>query len=244
MTRTPGAPARLALPARRAEVRLLLVCLAMTAALAAFVALMGEAREGDINRFDRDLLLMFRMPADASLAIGPRWLGESARDVTALGGFTVLALISVFAVILLVLMRRRLQAAVFGLTVAGAQAVSALLKLAVARPRPVLVSHFDIVYSSSFPSGHAMMSPVVYLTLAVIVAAGLERAPVRLTIMISATVLVVAIGISRVYLGVHWPTDVLAGWALGTAIATGASYGLWLSRPRQPALAALQPDSS
>jgi undecaprenyl-diphosphatase len=221
-----GRPQRLAEIARRTEARLLLGFLAITAAIAGFAALASEAREGDIFAVDRLLLLGFRRPGDLSTPVGPLWVEESARDITALGGLTVLALVSVFATAMLVLHGRRLQAVVFAIAVVFAQAASEVLKHLIARPRPMLVPHLDLISSASFPSGHAMMSPVVYLTLAVVLAAGAENRRVRVLLVGSAVLLVTAIGITRVYLGVHWPTDVIAGWMLGSAIALAACYAL------------------
>ena len=219
MTRSFGA-------AKRLEIRLLLGCLAIVGALTAFAALAAEAREGDVGAIDRVLLLSFRTPGDLAAPIGPRWLAEATRDITALGGFTVLALITVFATAMLLLHRRRAQALVFAGAVVFAQAASEGLKHLIDRPRPVLVPHLDLVYSSSFPSGHAVMSPVVYLTLAAVVAVGSPSVRVKAWLLVSAMLLVIAIGVTRVYLGVHWPTDVLAGWALGAAIALIACHVL------------------
>ncbi len=221
-----GARPRLRALATRVEWQVLLGCLMITIAVAGFAALAAEAREGDINAVDRVLLLAFRAPGDLSHEIGPRWLQESARDITALGGFTVTVLVSIFATAMLVLHRRRREALLFAAVVIGTEVASEAIKFLIARPRPVLVPHYDLVYSSSFPSGHAMMSPVVYLTLAAVLAAGTPSRQVRTVLLGSAAFLVVAIGVSRVYLGVHWPTDVLAGWALGCAIALAASYVL------------------
>lgn len=231
--KAPASPPRLGELARRVEARVLIGCIAITAALAGFAALTAEAREGDINAVDRVLLLMFRSPGDRSVEIGPRWVWESARDITALGGFTVLLLVSVFATAMLLLHGRRRQALVFAAVVILTQAASEVLKLLIDRPRPSLVTHYDIVYSSSFPSGHATMSPVVYLTLAAVLAAGAPSRRIKVLLLGSAAALVAAIGVTRVYLGVHWPTDVLAGWALGSSIALAAAYALVLAEPRQ-----------
>jgi undecaprenyl-diphosphatase len=176
-----------------------------------------------VSGLDRALLLAFRVPGHPGLAVGPRWLQESARDVTALGGFTVLTLVSVLALIVMLRRGRRREAVVFGATVALAQVLSEGLKGWIERPRPLLVSHLDLVYSSSFPSGHAMMSPAVYLTLAGIMANGARRSGEGALWIAVAALLTTAIGVSRVYLGVHWPSDVLGGWILGGAIAAGAT---------------------
>ncbi|MBS0411647.1 MAG: phosphatase PAP2 family protein [Proteobacteria bacterium] len=216
----------------RIEARMLLAFLAIVVALVGFAALAAEAREGDIFRIDRVLLLAFRDPGRLDTPVGPRWVREAARDITALGGFTVLTLISVSATAMLLVHRRRLQAAVFAGTVIAAEIASSVLKQTVDRARPELVPHLDLVYSASFPSGHAMMSPVVYLTLAAVLAAGERPRGAKVMLLGGAALLVLAVGISRVYLGVHWPTDVLGGWALGSAIALAASIILVRAAPR------------
>ena len=219
---------------RRIETRVLATFIAVAAAIAAFAALADEVREGGALGIDRILLLAFRVPGHLDVAAGPEWLRETARDITALGGFTVLTLISVLATIMLLIHRRRAQALVFAGTVLAAQLVSDGLKVWIGRPRPTLVSHLDLVYSNSFPSGHALMTPVVYLSLAGILAAGERRAGEKALLLGSAAALTAAVGISRVYLGVHWPTDVLAGWMLGGAIALASSLGLRRVGPRAP----------
>ena len=219
--------------AGRIEIRVLAAALATAAAAWAFLALAGEVREGDTTGFDRQVLLWFRSPSDLAEPIGPRWLRETARDVTALGGFTVLTLVVISAVVLLLMNGRRLQAGIVAGVVIAAQALVETLKAALGRARPDLVPHHDLVYSASFPSGHSAMTPVVYLTLAAILAAGEPRRSVRAFLLVAAVLLVIAVGISRVYLGVHWPTDVLAGWTLGCGIAIAAELALHRTAPRR-----------
>ena len=209
-----------------AGTQLLLTILGLLGALWAFLAVTGEVREGETSPLDRHILLAFRTPGDLGTPIGPRWLQESARDFTALGGFTALSLIVVLAVVILILLNRRTQALILGSTAVFAQGFAELVKHLIDRPRPEIVPHLDLVYSSSFPSGHALMSPAVYLTLAAVVAAGHPRPAIRWVLRIGAVMLVIVIGVSRVYLGVHWPSDVLAGWTLGTAIALLASLAI------------------
>ena len=210
----------------RPERLVLIVGLCSVAALAMFASLAAEVIEGDVFALDQLILMAFRDPHNLDLALGPRWLQESARDITALGGFTVLTLVSLVATLLLALHRRRREALIFAATVIGAQAISAIAKIVIDRPRPILVPHHDLVYATSFPSGHALMTPVVYLTLATIIASGETRPHLKAILPICAALVIVAVGISRVYLGVHWPTDVLAGWLLGLAIALCASIAL------------------
>ena len=224
------------------ETRVLLTLLAVTGGLAVFAALTDEVREGGTGWFDRTVLLTVRVPGHLEIAIGPRWAQEAARDVTALGGFTVLTLISILATAMLVIHYRRLQALVFASTVVLAQIASEVLKMWIDRPRPTLVAHLDLVYSSSFPSGHAMMTPVVYLTLAGILAAGERRRSEKVLLLGGAAMLTAAVGVSRVYLGVHWPTDVLGGWTLGAAMALSAALVLHRTAPRHDAAQAILPE--
>ncbi len=214
---------------RRIEGRLLLAAIVLAGLGWAFASLWDAVEDQHTGGFDRTVLLALRVPGYPSVPLGPRWLQECARDITALGGFTVLTLVTVLAVTVLAMKRRRLQAAIFAVTVMAAQVIAEAVKALVDRPRPNIVTRFDIVYSSSFPSGHSTMAPVVYLTLAVILAAGEPRRDVRVLIFACAAAATFAIGISRIYLGVHWPTDVLAGWVLGGAIALVAMTVLRLT---------------
>lgn len=210
----------------RLETRLLLMGAVIAAAVIGFAALAVEAREGDIGALDSVLLLAFRSTLNPTVGVGPRWLTESMRDITALGGFTVLTLVSIAATVILLMRRPRREAVVFAGAVIFAQITSEATKHLVDRPRPALVNHLDLVYSSSFPSGHALMSPVVYLTLASILGAAVASRVERASIVGAAAALSIAIGVSRVYLGVHWPTDVLGGWIVGALIAMAASIAV------------------
>ncbi len=183
---------------------------------------------------DLAILLALRVRGDPALPIGPWWLQESARDITALGGFTVLTLVAVTAIALLAIRGRATQAAIFAATVVAAQATSEILKAWLGRPRPPLRLHLDLDYGASFPSGHAMMSAVVYLTLASVMTNGQSRRRGRIPAVAMAMVLIGAIGVSRVYLGVHWPSDVLAGWLLGSAFAVAAALILAAARREPP----------
>lgn len=218
----------------RIESQTLVVVCVLLGSLWAVFKLGSDVREGETASVDRAILLWFRTPGDLALPIGPAWLHESARDITALGGFTVLTLVTIGATLALLAAGRRRQALVFAATVILAQLASGVLKSLNGRPRPALVPHLDAVMSSSFPSGHAMMSPAVYFTLIAILAAGSFGRSLRFLMIASAVLLVIAIGVSRVYLGVHWPTDVLAGWTLGSAIALAAWRVLALLRPPAP----------
>ncbi|HEY1447297.1 MAG TPA: phosphatase PAP2 family protein, partial [Caulobacteraceae bacterium] len=155
---------------RRIEATLLLAIAALGGGLWLVLELGSEVQEGETGVFDRALLLGLRTPGAPQTPIGPRWVQESARDLTALGGFTVLTIVTVAAIAALLIYRRYAQAVVFGVTVVLAQLAAELIKAFIGRPRPDLVGHLDLTYASSFPSGHAVMSPVVYFTLALIIA--------------------------------------------------------------------------
>jgi undecaprenyl-diphosphatase len=117
------------------------------------------------------------------------------------------------------------------IAVAGGQVVTTLAKHGFDRPRPDLVPHGMQVYTASFPSGHSMMAAVTYLTMAVLVARVQPTRALKAYVLALAVLVTVAVGISRVYLGVHWPTDVLAGWSAGAAWALGCwLVARWLAR--------------
>lgn len=204
---------------RRPEPRVLAALLAAAAGLWAFIALSEEVGEGELHTLDRAILLAMRNPADPSDPLGPRWFEEFMRDLTGLGGHGVLGLVllAVCSYLLLAGLRRT-AASVLASSLSG-MLLSWLLKGLFDRPRPDLVPHGAYVLSPSFPSGHAMLSALVYLTLAALVARQLPHRRLRLHVICVAVVLTLLVGISRVYLGVHWPSDVLAGWAIGAAWA-------------------------
>lgn len=201
------------------------------AAFYLFIAVADEVMEGEAGSLDREILLALRTPGDRSDPLGPPWLEETMRDFTALGGTGVLTLLTLLVLAFLMMTRKRHAALLVAFSVAGGTALSQVLKWGFDRPRPDLVPHGMAVYSQSFPSGHAMLSAVVYLTLGALLARTQARTRVKVFLLASAAVLTVIVGISRIYLGVHWPTDVLGGWALGAAWASACwLLMLWLQR--------------
>jgi undecaprenyl-diphosphatase len=184
-----------------------------------FVELADDVLEGDTTAVDETLLLTLRTAHDATDPLGPTWVEELARDVTGLGGAGVLTILTLAAAGFLVLQRKRWLALYLLAAVASGVIVSTVLKLGFDRPRPDLVPHGQIVYTSSFPSGHSMLSAVVFLTLGALLASGQRNLRLRAYLIALAVFLSAAVGVSRVYLGVHWPTDVLAGWTAGAAWA-------------------------
>ncbi|MFW6146716.1 MAG: phosphatase PAP2 family protein [Planctomycetota bacterium] len=191
----------------------------LLAALWGFLETADEVFEGDVQAMDRRVLLAFRTAGDVKDPIGPVWLEEMMRDVTALGSAIVLTLLSLAVLGYLLLVRRTAMAALLVAAVAGVIALSFALKLGFGRPRPDVVAHEMEVYTLSFPSGHAMMATAIYLTLAVLLARVQVGRLLRLYLLAVAAALALLVGVSRVYLGVHWPTDVLAGWTAGTVWA-------------------------
>lgn len=193
--------------------------LAVAAALFAFAELADAVVEGDTRAFDEFVLLSLRSAADPKDPIGPRWLEETVRDFTALGGTAVLAAVALAVIGFLALTGKRQAAAAVAVSVVGGFLLSNALKWGFARPRPDLVPHGQAVYTQSFPSSHAMLSAAVYLTLGALLARTQPLRRAKLYFLAVAALLTVLVGASRVYLGVHWPTDVLAGWTAGAAWA-------------------------
>ncbi|TAU74419.1 phosphatase PAP2 family protein [Rhizobium leguminosarum] len=190
--------------------------------------LTSEVLEGETFRFDEAILLALRRPGELAVPIGPGWLTHAVDDITSLGGITVLSLMTVLVTVYLLLDRRRPIAIFVFSSVLTGWLASTLLKILVARPRPDIVPHLVEVSDLSFPSGHAMVSAVTYLTLGALLARTQRYRSTRIFVMGAGVFLAVIIGLSRIYLGVHYPTDVFAGWCAGALWALGC----WLISKR------------
>lgn len=177
-----------------------------------------EVIEGDTLVVDKAILMWFRDAANPSVPLGPHWLVEASRDVTALGSYTVLGVLVVGLVLHLLLTNAKRTALFLTVSVVGGALISSVLKYLFDRPRPDLTGAVE-VFTASFPSGHATTSAVVYLTIGAILAERTKSWGLRAYYIGFAAFLSLVIGCSRVYLGVHYPTDVLAGWSIGTAWA-------------------------
>ncbi len=199
----------------RREHRLLIWLLTALAMLTGFAALAGEMTEGETSYFDRMIELAFRHSDNLAQPVGPAFLKTAMIDLTAMGSETILTLTTLAAVAFLLLRKRGRQALLLAVAVGGGAIISGILKGQFARPRPDIVPHLVPVSSGSFPSGHAMNSAIVYLTIAVLVARSYKESRTRLFIVGLAAIMTFTIGVSRVYLGVHWPSDVIAGWLVG-----------------------------
>lgn len=183
---------------------------------AAFMALWVAVALGATNSLDTVAVGLFRTPTDAAMLIGPPWLHEVGRDLTALGSTVVLGAMTL-AVVVLFLLRRLWRLAFFTFAcVAGGAAVSFSLKVLVDRPRPDL-SAVAQVFTASFPSGHAALSAVTFLTLGILLARAEPIYSLRRYYLALAGVATFIVGASRLYLGLHYPSDILAGWLVGGA---------------------------
>lgn len=199
---------------------ILVSALVVVAGTWGFVELADEVNEGSTATIDEAVVRSLRDPANPGNPLGPGWVEEAMRDITGLGGVVVVAMVVVGTTGFLWLEgKTRTLVWLLAATLGGA-AISQLLKGHFDRPRPSVVPHLAQVYTSSFPSGHAMLSAVVYLTLGALLTRVVSRRLVKLYLMLIALLLTGMIGFSRVYLGVHYPTDVLAGWTAGLVWAT------------------------
>ncbi len=195
--------------------RILVALVLITLSLFAVAKVGSEFAEGESFAFDAWALVSLRDANDPSQPLGPAWLKPMFIDITALGGTTALTLLTLVAVGYLLTARKVTDAVFLAAATGGGAILGKLLKLFFARPRPEVVPHFVDVTSASFPSGHTVNSAIVYLTLGAILARVQPTRRLTRYVMVSTFVLAFLVGISRIYLGVHYPTDVLAGWAVG-----------------------------
>ena len=193
------------------------------AGLWGFAELADEIEDGETHEFDRAVML--------AIQGGPQWLDLVARDITSLGGTAVLVLLTVAALGYLLLVRKWSAAIFVAISIVGGTLISTALKHIFDRPRPDVVPHAVEVTSASFPSGHAMLAMTTFLTLGAVLAEVQPTRSSRVYLISWAVLMALLVGASRVYLGVHWPTDVLAGWCVGSAWALlCGSVALWLQR--------------
>ncbi|MEK1893837.1 MAG: phosphatase PAP2 family protein [Rhizobium sp.] len=193
-------------------------------AVATLFHVAAEVREGDTLAWDQAFLLSLRHADDVALPLGPGWIKTAMVNYTSLGGMAVLLLITLSTIGSLVIARRRVDALFLSVGVAGGWLCSNALKIWIARPRPDVVTHLVAVGDASFPSDHAMVSAATYLTLAAVAVRFLHAPAQKAYVFIVAGALIGTIGISRIYLGVHYPTDVLFGWFAGSVWA----FACWL----------------
>lgn len=203
---------------RQARQNWVLLCglAAVCACLWLFLETTGEAGEGEHSRLEQGVLRSFRHADDPGRLIGPHWVAEAARDFSALGGTSVTVFLTALVAGYLACHRRKRVAVFVIVTIAGGGLLGLGLKHAFGRCRPTVVPYLMEATDASFPSGHSMNSTVVYLTLGILLARSTGNRMTRGYFIGSALLLSGLVGLSRVMLGVHYPTDVAAGWAAGT----------------------------
>jgi len=200
------------------EMAVLLALAGVVAGVWGFALLADEVLEGGTQAFDQKLLLAFRR-SDTREMLGPPAVQQAGRDISALGGVVVLTLVTAIAAGFLALdAKKHMALFLLGSVLSGLMA-STLLKDLFHRARPDLVPFDVYVSGASFPSGHSMMAAVTYLTLGALLARSQSRKRLKAYFLLVAMLLTFAVGVSRVYLGVHWPTDVMAGWTAGAVWA-------------------------
>lgn len=212
----PPLPSRISGASAQGKYRLIAAVLVACLVLG-FGVLAEEVLEGDTTKFDMAIMSTLRA-ADPAYPIGPPWLQEAARDVTSFGSMVFLGFVLLAAVVYLLLVHKRALAIWMAVAVAGGELLGTILKLSFNRPRPE-IPHVTRVFTASFPSGHAMLSAITFLTVGALLSHASQDLRLKVYFMLLAVFLTVAVGISRVYLAVHYPTDVLAGWCVGSGWA-------------------------
>ena len=184
----------------------------------AFLRIADEMVEGETQAFDNTILLWFRDPTNVDQVIGPEWMHEMVRDITSLGSFSLLGLMVLGVCAYLVMVRLKSAALLLVVSVLGGTLLSTFLKMGYNRPRPDLTA-MSHQFTASFPSGHAMLSAVTFLTIGAVLARIAPTRRLQIFTVSSALFLTLIVGLSRLYMGVHYPSDILAGWCLGGAWA-------------------------
>lgn len=196
-----------------------------------FAELADEVFEGDTQSFDQSVLISLRSSGDPDDPVGPQWVEEFGRDITALGGVAVLTALTLTVAGFLWLRNDGATAVFLLIAVASGMLLSAVMKQLFDRPRPDLIPHGAYVYTTSFPSGHSAMAAITYLTLGALLARVQRQRRTKAYLVIIACLVTCSVGVSRVYLGVHWPTDVFAGWTIGATWAAACWLTLrWFQR--------------
>ena len=203
--------------------------LVMLALLVAFLGLGGAMLAGVLDDLDRYLILQLRGAGGLGDPVGSWGVEEAVRDLTAMGGTTLIVVFTASAGLFLLAHQRRRQAMVIVGLVLLASITKEAAKAFFDRARPDVVSQEVVVQSASFPSGHTTMATALYLMLAVLASSYGLSSRGRMIACWVAILLAGLVGFSRVYLGVHWPSDVLAGWCLGAFWATAGWIALGAS---------------
>jgi undecaprenyl-diphosphatase len=221
------------LPSHGAPTRLTLGIAAVLGALVFATTASAVLADGP-PAIDLGLLLSLRLPGQPDHLVGPRWLRIAAMDFTALGSTPVLGLLSILVVVMMGMRRRWREAALAAFGMVGGVWISQMLKHGFLRDRPDAVYRAVEAHNSSFPSGHTLLATAVFLTLAMLVARVTADRATRVFALTVAVLGAVLVGLSRIYLGVHWATDVIAGWSAGLVWAAFCGL-LTMARAARPA---------
>ncbi len=215
------------------EIKILVNLFILVTALLFFTFVAKEVVSGESKGFD-SMVLNYLRHDGKFLSDQQLWLTGMMTDITSLGGVTVIFLITAAVFFYLLIQgQHEFMWLILIATIGGALLAFGLKEL-FARERPPLIFHLLTVKSMSFPSGHAMMSSIVYLTQGALLAKVQSNKNLKVYILITAVFLVFLIGMSRIYLGVHYPTDVLAGWSVGLAWASFCWLGVkYLQRKKE-----------
>lgn len=196
-----------------------------------FAGVTEAVHEGQWQEAENAFIRSLRTPQDASVPVGPAWLHNVCLDISALGGGAVLTLMSVLVIGYLLLLRHYHAILLLLAAALGGMGLNSFLKRFFGRERPDIVPHLSDVASASYPSGHSMLSAIVYLTLGVMLAQAVKPWSLKVYFVGAALLLSFLIGLTRIYLGVHYPTDVVGGWTVGTAYAVFcAMVASWLQQ--------------
>lgn len=214
-----------ALRVARTEIAAVAALLVLALGALSFIEVADDMREADGQAFDQAVLHAVRPYAeDPGRPWGPWWLHEAAADITSLGGISVLTLFALFALGFLLIQGKRLSALLLVFGLASGVALSEGLKALFERERPPLAFQAVETLNASFPSGHALLSTVFYLTLGVMLTRAFPKKRLKAYVLGVGVLIALLIGLTRIYLGAHWASDVFAGWSVGAAWA----MVLWL----------------
>jgi len=194
--------------------------IAIAALLVGFIGLASGVLSAATEPFDHAILQALR--TEVSDPYGPAWLERTVVNLSALGSAAVTSLIVCVGALFFLLDKRPRQA----ILLAGVTSLAALgmtgLKLLIGRERPTIVEHIEVIRGLSFPSGHTLIAAVLYPTLGMLIASNLRQRHLKVFVFVVAALLALIVGLTRVYIGVHYPSDVLGGWLLGLAFAIAA----------------------
>jgi undecaprenyl-diphosphatase len=215
------------------DYKVIIAVIALVAGTVGFLILAGYVTGGSTEYIDTKILRSLRNPNNLQLSIGPRWVIDTMNDITVLGSATIVLLITLIVIGYFILQKNYSAVYLILAAVIGGALIDLELKEFFGRVRPTIIPNLMQPFTFSFPSGHSMMSAVIYLSLASLMARFQKRQRDKIYILSVAILLSLIIGVSRVYLGAHYPTDVLGGWLLGTAWAAFCWLIAWFVSQRK-----------